>query len=511
MSDVVVIGAGVNGLTAAAVLASEGLRVVVLEAREVVGGLAASEALHDGYHTGGLLHDTTRVRPAVVSQLALERHGLSLRGEPPKRLALGDGAPLMLGGSEKHELASIAERSGELAERYAAMNALLGRLRPVLTGFCDEMPLDLVNIETTPLWSLLERGLRVRRLGRSDMLELMRIAPMCIADFLDEHLLGEHVDDDRLKAAIALPGVLGTFTGPRSPGSNANLLLLHAMRGPGTVGGAHGFVAALKSAAEAAGAEIRTGATVERIDVRHGAVTGVTLEGGERVEARQIAASCDPRTALLDLVRPVHVTAKLEAYLSSWRCRGTTAHLALALAGEPPLDADHATVASSLDEIERAFDGVKYGELPDRPVLDVVVPSVEDPSLCPDGHAVMSVLVSFVPHGLKGGWTDEARQTLEDTVVARLAEHIDGLRDLIVGSRLVTPPDIESSLRLSGGHIHHGEHAIDQLLVRPVPGCATYSTPITGLFLCGAGTHPGGGLHGGNGLLAARAMAKHGP
>ncbi len=494
--DVIVIGAGHNGLTVAALLAKRGRKVVVVERREVVGGLAASEEFHPGYRSAGLLADTTGVRARVVQALELDKHGLRWTAQRPDLLALGDGGQsLLLGGDRERAVEEIAKHSARDAQRYSAYRAFLDRVRPVLRDFLDRPPLDLVHVESIGLWDLLGRALRLRRLGRRDMMELLRLPPMCVADWL-----GEWFETDLLRAALALPAVGGTYMGPRSPGSNFNLLLWEAAAEGAVEGGAPALVDALKKAARGLGVEIRTGTTVERILVDGAGVRGVALAGGEELGASVVAAACDPKQALLDLVPAGAIPYRLVQRMRNYRTRGTTAQILLALdspvrfAARPDASIEHARTGSGLLEIERAFDAVKYRTIARKPVLDLHVPTVARPELAPAGHAVLSVLVHFVPYDLDAEWNDGRRERLGDRVAAILEQHVPGISSHIVAGLILGPRDLESRFGLTGGQIHHGEHALDQLLIRPAPECVRYATPIAGFYLCSSGTHPAGGL-----------------
>jgi phytoene dehydrogenase-like protein len=494
--DAIVIGAGHNGLTTAALLAKQGREVLVVERSDVVGGLAAAEEFHPGYHSGGLLHDTTGVRDAVVRELELEKHGLRMRSHRPDVLALGDdGQSLLVRGDRVKAVEEIDPVSKKDAWRYADYHAFVDRVRPVLRQFLNQPPLDLVNLETIAIRDGLNRGLKLRSLGRRDMMELLRLPPMCVGDWLDEWF-----ETDLLKTAMAFPAVAGTFMGPRSPSSNFNLLLWEAAAGPGVAGGGPALIAALEGSARAQGVEFRTGASVERIVVDSGAVKGVVVAGDEQIEAVAVAASCDPRHAMLDLLAPGVLPYRAAERLRGFRQRGTTAQVLLALesiprfAARPDEAIELARTGANLLAIERAFDAVKYRTIADEPVLEIAVPSAATPDLAPAGHAVVSVLVHFTPYDLEPEWNDAERERLGDRVMGILDRHIPGVSSSVLAGVVLGPPDIERRYGVTGGHIHHGEHALDQLLIRPTPECLRYATPIEGLYLCGSGSHPGGGL-----------------
>ena len=501
MTATVVIGAGLNGLTCATLLAKKGHKVLVLEAREVAGGIAAPFEFHPGYRSAGLLHDTSGLRPRALSQLALEQHGLRLRGRRPDLVALGGGGERLLIPGDDDET-RIRAGLGADADGYLRYRAALGRMRGVLASFLDMPPVDVVHVETVSRWELLKRAMKVRRLGRRDMMELLRLPPMCVADWL-----GEFMSSALLKAALALPAVAGDFLGPWSPGSTATLLLREAAAGPGVEGGGSAIAAAVEKAARAAGVEIRTGARALRIALDKGAACGVDLAGGERVKADLVVASCHPRTVFFDLLPPAATTFRLRERIAHFRSRGTTAQVLLAVgkAVELPEGAGLARIAGHVDDIERAFDAVKHRRFPEAGVLEVAIPSASDPALAPAGASVVSAHL-LAPYDVDGGWTDAAREKLARRVVEVLDRHLPGLRESVVGSAVLAPPDLESRYGLVGGNLHHGEHGLDQLLVRPIPECVGYRTPLGGLYLCGGGTHPGGGLTCAPGLLAAEAI-----
>lgn len=508
--DAIVIGAGHNGLAAAAMLGRAGRRVLVLERRAVVGGLAASEEFCAGYSSAGVLADTCLVQPGVVASLGLEQHGLKLRAEPPPVLSLGEGEPLLLPqGRDAAQVERAVQAIGRVskadAERYPAYAAQLERLAPALRELFARPPVDLIDVEHESLWGLGQRALRVRKIGKADLMELLRLPAMCVGDVLREYF-GSH----QLTAALALPALAGTFTGPWSPGNAINLLRRECLLGPGIAGGGPMLVAALAKAAEAAGVEIRREATVAKLRIGRDGIEGVVLEGGEELDAPIVAASCHPWHTLCELAPPEAIEHRLEHRARTFRSRGRVAQVLLALDRAPTLGGEpveHARTGAHLDELERAFDAIKYDEVPQTPILELHVPTVANPELAPKGHAVLSALVHFVPYAKRdGGWDDESRARLGDRVVEILGQHDAKLPGSVVGRQVLTPADLEQRYGLHGGHLHHGEHSLDQLLVRPTPECVRYETPVKGLWLCGSGSHPGGGLTCAPGEQAARAM-----
>lgn len=508
--DAIVIGAGTNGLTCAALLAQHGMSVVIVEAGEYIGGLAQAREFHPGYRSGGLVHDTTVVRPWVVDNLSLVHHGLQLRTAKPDILALGKpGSGLLISGDRLHAAGEIATVSETDAAAYLEYRAYLERLRPILAQFFDQPPLDLIDTGVGDLWAMARQGLSLRKLGRKGALELARLLPMCVGDWLDEWF-----ETDLLKAALALPAVAGTFTGPRSPGTNANLLLREAATGTGVVAGAPALTRALEKSARASGTSIRTGSRVTHLLTDGQRVEGVALDSGEELRAPVVASSADPKTTLLDLLPPGVLPRNTEEGLASYRTRGTTGQVLLALDREVAFACHsdkkiaYARTGAHILDIERAHDAVKYRTVAPEPILEIHIPTVERANLAPSGHAVISALVHFVPHAHDGGWDDAAKDALGECVVEQLTRHIPKIADTIVAREVLTPADIERVYNTTGGHIHHGEHALDQLLVRPAAGCHRYTTPVDGLYLCGSGSHPGGGLTCAPGALAATAIVR---
>ncbi len=503
--DVIVIGAGHNGLTAACLLAKKGRRVLVLERRDVIGGLCAGEEFHPGYHTAGLLHDTTAVRAGVVDSLRLHEHGLELEPVPAVFVPQAEGNGLLLSHDPAQAAAEIQRVSERDAGSYRDFHALMARLGKVITPLLNAVPPDMLNPEGFGgMLGLARQALSVKRLGQKDMMELMRVPAMCVADWLNEWF-----ETDALKVALSARAIDGMWAGPWSPGTAANLMLWMCNAGRAVKGGPAALVLSLERASRNLGVEVRTGAAVVGILVSKGRAGGVVLSGGEEISAATVVSSCDPKTTFLSLLGPTDISHAAAARAANFRMRGTTAKVNLALnkplsfASRPDAGFEFIRTGADLDTQERAFDAVKYRRFSERPLLDIYVPDVSRPDRAPQGHSVASILVHFAPRELDGGWTDEQRERLGDGVVSELERVAPGMSSSIVAREVLTPADIEERYGVTGGHIHHGEHALDQLLARPTIDAARYSTPVENLFLCGSGSHPGGGVTCAPGALAA--------
>lgn len=508
-SDVIVIGAGYNGLTAAAYLARAGRSVTVLEQGEQLGGLATFDEIAPGFRAPALFSTVDRLHPSVVAELALERHGF--------RIQEGGGTLLMQPGGEAMyappgglpEEASPEDRAS-LAEFERFLGRVAKALEPVLG---DALP-PVEPSGIGDLIDLLGLGWRLRRLGRKEMPAAMRLLPMALRDVTEEH-----VRDERLRAAVAWIGLVGSGVGPWAPGTALQLLFQRPPWFPGLFPGAR-FAAgadlgeALAAAAQAAGAKIRPGARVSRILVDDERVAGVVLDSGEELAAGTVISAVDPKTTMLELLEPGWLQPDVAEGLRNVRARGTVSAVRLALGEAPVLPGGKRAVGRiqigpTLRYLERAADGVKYRRLPEELVIDATLPSAVATGLAPRGRHVLHAWVQYTPYELENPSWDEGRGLLADATVATLDAHFPGLARSVEAVDVITPPDIRTRFGLTGGHPFHAEPALDQALyMRPVPGMHEGRTPIAGLWLGGPGIHPGGGVTGLPGKLCAKAVLR---
>ena len=519
MKPVVIIGAGHNGLIAAFYLAKAGYKPLVLERRSVVGGAAVTEEIAPGHRCPTLSHSTGPLRPSIVSDLRLASRVEFLRPEP-RLLALSpDGHALAFSNDRARTAEALRAHSSTDAAQFAEFCNVLERLGAFLLPILEQTPPSLDGPAAGEVWELLKVGRRFRRLGQHDGYRLLRWMPMAVADLVDEWFAS-----DLLKAAVAARAIFGCATGPWSAGTGA-VLLLNAAVDPlpagSTVmikGGPGALTAALAEAAREAGATIRLDAVVRQVLVREGRCTGVLLADGSEIPAHAVVSNADPHRTLLNLVDPLELDPGFLQRIRNYRLPGTVAKVNLILTALPqftgvanPADLHgRIHIGPSIDYLEKAFDASKYGEISAEPYLDITIPSLLDPSLCPPGRHVMSVFVQFTPYKLanNGDW-QTTRDHLATTVVRTLEHYSPGISSIIELGQVLTPADLEETYGLTRGHILHGEPALDQLFtMRPLLGFAQYRTPIEGLFLCGAGTHPGGGITGLSGQNAAREIVK---
>ncbi|MDB6089736.1 MAG: phytoene dehydrogenase [Gammaproteobacteria bacterium] len=509
--DCIVIGGGHNGLVCATYLARSGRSVLVVEAADRVGGAAVTREFSPGFRVSACAHLLHLMPESVVRELRLGAHGLRLVADGMPTTALsGDGAPLRI---DPGNPSALAERSSADAAAYPVYDARLRRLALALQPAFDTPPPRLGTSSWGDRLALLRLGWRIRRLGRGDMRELLRIGGMCVQDLLDEHF-----ENPLLKGALGFDAVLGANAGPRSPGSVLTLLYRMAAAGAAgsslaqPAGGLGALSDALAEAAIDAGAVIRTSAIVDRILVREDRAAGVVLQSGEQLTAASVVSNADPKTTFLRLLGTEYLDTGFVRRIVHLRARGLAAKLHLALDRPPRFTGlneaalqGRLLLAPSLEYVERAFNHAKYSEFSAAPILEITVPTVADSSLSPAGKHVLSAVVQYVPYrSAAAGWEQE-KERFTNLLVDTLESHAPGLRESIHAAELLTPVDIEREFRISGGHWHHAELALDQfMMVRPVPGAAQYRTPVDGLFLCGAGSHPGGGVMGVAGRNAAR-------
>jgi phytoene dehydrogenase-like protein len=520
-ADVIVVGAGHNGLVCAAYLARAGRRVLVLEARERSGGGAGERPLAPGFRVPACAHLLTGLHASVVEDLELERHGMALVRRALPTVGLAPEQPaLELGPGGPARIAPDGSPTVVDARGYASLHALLAELAGVLARWLARKPPRLGTRSGADLRELVSLGLGLRGLGSARLRELLRVATTSAADLIEEH-----VTDPLLGGVLAHDAVLGSRLGPRSPGTVLTWLYRAALEhgqgraaGPALPrGGMGALVEALARSARHHGAQVRTSAPVARVHVRDGAAAGVVLESGEAIEAGTVVSCLHPGETLLRLVGAEHLEVGLVRALRSLRARGACAKLNLALDALPKAPAlpgerlaGRLVLAPDVDAVERAFNHLKYGEHATVPVLEAVIPSLSDPSVAPEGGHVLSAIVQFASDAPRAD-AGAARDALRDAALEVLETHLPGLRQRLVAVELLTPRDLEREVGLGAGHWHHLEMGFDQLFwSRPMPTLAQYRTPVGGLHLGGAGSHPGGGVCGLAGANAARAiLAEH--
>ena len=519
---VVIIGGGHNGLITAFYLAKAGFKPLVLERRAQVGGAAVTDEFHPGFRCSTLAHAAGPIRPDIVRGMQLAKHGLKLITPDVAVVALSpEGRALHLYNDTKKSAEEITKFSSKDGARYSEFQEALRQMGRVIAKALVLAPPSIDNPNRGDLWGMLQTGRAIRNLGKKNMYRFLRWGPMAVAD-----LVAEFFDTELLRATIAARGIFGTFLGPWSAGSSLVLLIRAAgdvhPAGSSTfaLGGMGAVTQAMASSAQKAGAEIRTDAEVIEVRVKDGSATSVILSTGEEISGEAIVSNADPKRTLLKLVDPIHLSPDFVMKLQHYRMPGTVAKVNLALAGLPKFTAlnggddggaltGRIHIGPEIDYLERAFDESKYGNFSRQPYLETTFPSVTDPSLAPAGKHVMSIYVQYAPYKLKSGDWESQRVALGDAVVKTLSQYAPNLPELILRHQIITPQDLEDTYGLTGGHIFHGELALDQFFtMRPLLDWARYRTPITNLYLCGSGTHPGAGLTGGSGANAAREILK---
>ena len=520
--DAIIIGAGHNGLVTAAYLARAGRQVLVLERRDMVGGCAVTEELWPGYRVSTGAYLVSLLQDRIVRELELERFGYRVDAKDPAFFsAFPDGRHFFMWQDRARTLAEIAKFSRHDAEVYAAYEDQLERIARVIEdlllitppAFPPRGPLDFLDY--------LKLAGRMRSLRSKDLVALVKIFTQSAAELLDEWF-----ESDQVKVTLATDGVIGANGGPRSPGT-AYILLHHSMGGVGghrglwgLVRGGMGAVAeAIAASARAKGAAVRTHAAVDRVLVRNGRAFAVVLANGEEIEATIIASNLDPKATFLRLIEESALEPDFVSTVRRFRSEGTSAKINLALTGLPEFTAFPATpgphhratmhICPSIEYVEHAWDDAKYGRPSERPLLELTIPTMYDASLAPPGRHIMGIFLQYAPYTLREGAWDELRESFGDHAIALIEEYVPNIRSIIEHREVLTPLDLERRFGITGGNIFHGEMSLDQMFVmRPVAGWARYRTPIQGLYLCGSGAHPGGGVMGAAGYNCAREILK---
>lgn len=520
--DAIIIGGGHNGLVTAAYLAKGGLKPIVLESREMVGGCAVTEEVWPGFQVSTAAYLTSLMQPRVVEDLELRRHGYRVDAKNPSFFSpFPDGRCLFFWQDEKKTLESIAQFSQRDAERFPAYEEHLERIARIIE------PLLLVTPPNFPPAGIKDGIEYLRLLARfrgvppADILALTRLFTQSATQFLDEWF-----ESDELKATLATDAVIGANGGPYSPGT-AYVLLHHCMGGVDGKRGLWGFVRggmgavseAIASSARSHGAEIRTDARVDRIKVHDGRANGVILENGDEYDAGIVASCLDPHRTFLSLIPDGELDPDFTAAIGKFRSEGTSCKINFALSGLPEFKARPETpgpqhratmhICPTVDYIERAWDDAKYGRPSERPVVELTIPTMYDPSLAPEGKHIMGAFIQYAPYTLRRTNWDEQREPFADRVVDVIEEQIPNIRSVIIDRLVLTPLDLERRFGIKGGNIFQGEMSLDQMFfLRPVAGWARYRTPLPGLYLCGSGAHPGGGVMGAPGHNAAREILR---
>lgn len=502
--DCIIIGGDVNGLSAATTMARAGRRVVLLEEHDFLGGIAASQQFGDGFNHTGTWFDTSQVRPQAVQELQLEKYGLRRESACASLfLPSPHNRGILIGEASLNP--DDLDQVDDDVKQYTAYRQFVARIAPFMTRLFDKVPVTEKEPGWQDLWQIAKTGMSLRRLGREDMLEVLRINLLCAADWLNEWFASP-----LLKAGLAGPAIFASNTGPWSPGNNLNLVRWESQRQPMIQGGAPALVTALKNAALDAGVDLRLSNPIKHINLDRDKVRGVTLDNGDTLTATQILAACHPKPLFTRLIAPEHMPLKLQQAVDNYRSLGSTAVLHMAL-DKPPksphrTDWTHgrARLVDTLDNMERAFDATKYRTAADLPWLDLQV-SQDDAA-----NTIATAWVHHVPYGVAAQWDQKDRDAYQHQVYKVLDTYFPGLSQTVLADDLLLPEDLESRYGLSGGHLTMGEQAVDQLLVRPFLEANRYATPFSGLFLCGDASRPGGGLSCMPGLLGAKAALDNG-
>jgi len=518
--DVIIIGGGHNGLTAAAYLAKAGKRVLVLERRRVLGGAAVTEEIYPGFKYSVCSYVVSLLRPEVIRELELPKYDLEIIPLDSTFTPMPNGDYLFRCGDHDRTRREIARHSIPDAEAYDQYGQLMVQMAMAVKPMLGMVPPQPTSLNPRELLGLASVADHFRQLGEKLLYDLTKLMTMSSADFLDEWF-----ETEVLKATMSASGIIGTFMGPRSPGT-AYVLLHHymgeldgAFRSWGFARGGMGTISqVIADAARHFGAEIRAEAAVDQVLIKNGRACGVALTSGEEIQAAVVVSSVDPKRTFLKMLDAQQLDPGFVKQVNNFKIRGSSAKVNLALDALPnftslPGDGPHLSgaisISPSIDYIERAYDDAKYGDYSRRPYLDIIIPSMLDPSMAPPGKHVMSIFVQYAPYHLQKGTWPERREAFGDNVIETLSEYAPNLKDIILHRQIVTPWDLEQEFGLTEGNIFQGELTLDQLFfLRPIPGWAKYRTPIKNLYMCGACTHPGGGVMAASGRLSALEILK---
>jgi len=526
--DAIIIGGGHNGLVAAAYLARAGKKVVVLERRHIVGGAAVTEEIFPGYKFTEFSYVVSLLRPEIIRDLELPRHGLKILPLPSTFTPMENND--YLAAWDDHDLTrrEIYRHSPKDAEAYDEYARVMARAAKAIKPIINLIPPDPTSLSVRDLLGLLKVGKYAASLSEKELYMIAKLATQSSADLLEEWF-----ETDALKGTKAASGIIGTFLGPRSPGT-AYVLLHHymgeidgAFRAWGFAkGGSGGVSGAIAKAAKALGVEIRVNANVKQVIVKNGRAVGVALENGDELQSKVVLSAADPKRTFLQFVEGKHFPDEFVTSIQNFRVRGSSGKVNIALSELPnftalpyrvgashdsPLHRGAVSISPSIDYIERAYDDAKYGQISKRPYLDMIFPSMIDPGMAPPGGHVMSCFVQYAPYDIEGGWNDAKRNELGEAVISTIEGYAPNIRKAIVGMQVISPKDIEAIAGITGGNIFHGELLLHQIFfLRPTPQWADFRTPLKGYYFGASGAHPGGGVMGAAGMLAAKEILKDG-
>jgi len=526
--DAIIVGGGHNGLVAAAYLARAGKSVLVLEKRYLIGGAAVTEEINPGFKYSVASYVVSLLRPEIIRDLQLAKHGLTILPLPSTFTPMDNGDYIAFWDDHDKTRREIQRHSAKDADAYddysRAMFHMARSIKPIL----NMIPPDITSIGLGDLFGLAGLGNHFRSLGQKKFVDMFKLMTMSAADFLEEWF-----EFEPLKATKSASGIIGTYMGPRSPGS-AYVLLHHymgeidgAFRAWGFAKGGTGAISeAIASAARSYGVEIRCNAGVSQVIVKHGQAVGVALEDGEEIYAKVVISGLDPKRTFLKIIESKELPTDFLDGIRRYKIHGSSGKVNLSLSELPKFTAleknadkllapkaaflrGAVSISPNLDYLERAYDDAKYGKYSEHPYMDIIIPSMIDPHMAPPGKHVMSIFVQYAPYNLEGGWNEQKREAFGDNVINTLAEYAPNIKQSILHRQVLTPWDIENMMGLTEGNIFHGELLLHQLFfLRPVAGWADFRTPVHNFYQCGSGTHPGGGIMGAGGRLAALEILK---